>query len=45
MKEGLQLGNEQQNHEGYKLEENDILMHKNRVYVIYSYELRKLVLK
>jgi hypothetical protein len=30
---------------GYKLEDNGILMHKDRVYVPNSYELKKLVLK
>jgi hypothetical protein len=45
VKEGLQQENVQHKYEEYKLEEDGILMHKNRVYVPNSYELRKLVLK
>jgi hypothetical protein len=45
VKEGLQQENVQQKYKEYKLEEDGILMHKNRVYVPNSHELRKLVLK
>jgi hypothetical protein len=35
----------QHKYEGYKLEEDGILMHKNKEYVPNSHELKKLILK
>ena len=41
----LQQGNSQQKIEGYKLQEDGILLYKGRVYVPNSLELRNVVLK
>ena len=45
VKKKLQQGDAQQKYKDFRLEEDGILMHKNKVYVLGSCEIRKLKLK
>lgn len=45
VKETLQQGDAQQNYKDFRLEEDWILIHKNKVHFLDSHEIRKLILR